>query len=144
MKMLLDAATLAAALQGRLPVAMQLARRRPAEVAVSRLALAQVEIGLRARPRAAALYQTRFEDFRDSLRVHDFGPAEAEQAVRLGAQLQLSGETLPAIALIDAATALAHHCCLVSAEPERFRWVAGLQCTSWLRPASPGSTLEST
>lgn len=132
MKVLLDAGTLAAMLRGRLGVVLQLARRRPVDVAVPVVARMQVEIGLQADPRAQARYSKLLREFVDSVQVIEFGEVEAEAAARIGSYLAASGETIGAIELMLAGTAVAHQRTLVAEAAAPYRAVPGLALESWL------------
>ena len=132
MKYLLDAGTLSAALSGRLPVVLRLAELGPGEVAISVFSRMQVEIGLRAKPRAQARYARLMRSLVQTLRVLEFGEAEAQQAATIGAYLQSSGESIGPMELMLAAQAMTHRYVLVAEDLAPYRMVTGLNVENWL------------
>lgn len=132
MKYLLDAGTLSAALRGRLPVVLKLAELGPGEVAMSVLSRMQVEIGLRSQPRAQARYARLLKTLSESVRVVDFGAAEAQQAATLGAYLESGGERIGPMELMLAAQAMTHRYTLVAEDLAPYRMVTGLNVENWL------------
>lgn len=140
MKYLLDAGTLSAALRGRLPVVLKLAELGPGEVAMSVLSRMQVEIGLRSQPRAQARYARLLKTLSETVRVVDFGAAEAQQAATLGAYLGLhsdaAGERIGPMELMLAAQAMTHRYTLVVDDVAPYRMVTGLNVENWLGKAA--------
>ncbi len=131
MKYLLDSDVLAAAIKGRLPVVLRLSELRPTDIAVSVVARLEAETALRLQPRAQARFGRLLKDFLASVTVLDFGPAETQQAVNLGAYLQAAGERLPALDLLQAATALNHQLILVTDRVSAFASVPNLDAERW-------------
>lgn len=131
MSFLLDSDVVAGAIKGRLPVVLRLAKLRPTEVAVSVLSRMEAESALRLQPRAQARYGRLLKEFLASVRVLDFGAAEAQQAVALNAYLQPIGEKLPALDLMLAATAMAHQLTLVTERGAVFAAVPNLDVERW-------------
>lgn len=136
MKYLLDAGTLSAALRGRLPVVLKLAGLGPGEVAMSVLSRMQVEIGLRSRPRAQARYARLLRSLAETVRVLEFGDAEAGQAATLGAYLESGGEHIGLMELMLAAQAMTHRYTLVVEDVTPYRIVNGLNVENWIGKSS--------
>jgi tRNA(fMet)-specific endonuclease VapC len=130
---LLDAATLAAAVKGRLPVVLALGQLKPGEVAVSVVSQVQAETGLRMQPRALARYGELMKNLLATVRVIEFGSTEAQKASQLAGYLAQQHESLSGFELILAATALAHGLTLITDEPQRYLSVPGLEVENWLR-----------
>lgn len=133
MKYLLDSNTAAAAIKGRLPVVLKLAALKPGEVALSVVSRVEAELALRLQPRALTLYGKLLREFLASVRVLDFGAAEAQQAVNVAAYLQPVGAALGGYDLLIAATALTHQLTLVTDRPQTFSAVPNLDVESWAR-----------
>lgn len=143
MAVLLDAATLAAAVKGRLPVILALGQLRPGEVATSVVSQVQAETGLRLEPRALVRYGKLMKDLLAAVRVIEFGPTEAQQASQLAGYLAQQNETLSGFELILAATALAHGLTLITDQPQRYLSVPGLNVDNWLRTTRPSASRAS-
>jgi tRNA(fMet)-specific endonuclease VapC len=133
MAVLLDAATLAAALKGRLPVILALGQLKPGDVAVSVVSQVQAETGLRLQPRALSRYGELMKNLLATVRVIEFGSVEAQKASQLAGYLAQQHESLSGFELILAATALAHGLTLITDEPQRYLSVPGLEVENWLR-----------
>ncbi len=133
MGVLLDASTLAAAIKGRLSVALELGRRKPGEINLSVVSQLQVEAGLRAEPRAMVRYGKLLKDFSGAVRLIEFGKSEAQQASQLAGYLAQQGESLTGFQLILAASALAHGLTLVTDDTRPYLSVPGLDVENWLR-----------
>ncbi|QHS09632.1 PIN domain-containing protein [Sinimarinibacterium sp. NLF-5-8] len=131
MKYLLDSDVLAGAIKGRLPVVLRLAQLKPTDIAVSVMARIEAETALRLQPRAQARFGRLLKDFLASVDVLDFGQAEAQQAVNLGAYLQAADEHLPTLALLQAATALSHQLILVTDRVSDYASVPNLDVERW-------------
>ena len=131
MKVLLDTATVIAAIQGRLPVVLRLALLKPAEVAVTAASRMEVEMALRLTPKANARFTRLLKEFLAVVKVLDFTEAEAAQAVQLAPYLPQGGEALKQSELLLAATALSHQLTLVTATPQRFAFIPGLDAERW-------------
>mgnify|MGYP003632334610 FL=1 len=140
MKYLLDAGTLAAALRGRLPVALKLAELGPGDVAISVLSRMQVEIGLCSSPRAQARHSRLFKELIQTVRTLEFGEAEAQQAATLGAYLQSGGESIGVMELMLAAQAMTNRYTLIAEDMRPYRMVTGLNVESWL--SKPAKTVQ--
>jgi tRNA(fMet)-specific endonuclease VapC len=131
MKVLLDTATVIAAIQGRLPVVLRLSRLKPGEVAVSATSRMEAEMALRLTPKTNARFARLLKDFFTAVRVLDFTEAEAAQAVQLAPYLPQGSEGLKQSELLLAATALSHQLTLVTASPQRFAFIPGLDAERW-------------
>ncbi|MFP5304271.1 MAG: PIN domain-containing protein [Gammaproteobacteria bacterium] len=131
MKYLLDSDVLAGAVRGRLPVVLKLGQLKPTDIAVSVLARMEAETALRLQPRAQARYGRLLKELLASVSVLDFGQAEAQQAVNLGAYLQAAGERLSTLDLLQAATALTHQLVLVTERSAAFADVPNLDVERW-------------
>lgn len=138
MGVLLDAATLAAAVKGRLPVVLALGQLKPGDVAVSVVSQVQAETGLRMQPRALARYGELMKAMLAAVRLIEFGGAEAQKASQIAGYLAQQQESLGGFELILAATALAHGLTLITDQPQRYLSVPGLEVENWLR-ATPSS-----
>ena len=143
MGVLLDAATLAAAVKGRLPVILELHQLRPGQVATSVVSQVQAETGLRLEPRALARYGKLMKDLLGAVRVIEFGAPEAQQASQLAGYLAQQHESLSGFELILAATALTHGLTLVTDQPQRYLSVPGLNVDNWLRTPRPAANQAS-
>lgn len=130
---LLDAGTVVAAVQGRLPVVLRLSRLKPGEVAVSAISRMQAEVALRRTPRAPARYSRLLREFFESVRVLDFRSEDADQVVNLAPYLPQDGSSPAGYELLLAATALSHRLTLVTDAPQRFAFVPGLEAESWAK-----------
>lgn len=131
MRYLLDSDILAAAVKGRLPVVLRLAQLKPTEIAVSTVARMEAETALRLQPRGQARYGKLLKEFLSAVNVLDFGAAETQQAVNLGAYMQAAGDKLAALDLLQAATALAHQLVLVTDRTQAFAAVPNLDVERW-------------
>ncbi len=133
MKYLLDAGTVVAAVQGRLPVVLRLSRLKPGEVAVSAVSRMQAEVALRRAPRANPRFTRLLREFFESVRVLDFRGEDAGQLVNLAPYLPQDGSGPAGYELLLAATALSHRLTLVTDRPQRFAFVPGLEAESWAK-----------
>ena len=129
MKYLLDAGTLAAALRGRLPVALKLAELGPGDVAISVLSRMQVEIGLCSSSRAQARHSRLF-----------MACAASINSITLGAYLQSGGESIGVMELMLAAQAMTNRYTLIAEDMRPYRMVTGLNVESWL--SKPAKTVQ--
>lgn len=134
-KYLLDSNIVAAAVKGRLPVAVRLSALKPGDIAVSVLGRMEVEMSLRSAARAQGKYAKLLKEFFAHVPVLAFGVAEAQQAATIGGYLQQAGERLEGYDLLVAATALTHRLTLVTDRAAAFAHVPGLDVENWLRPA---------
>lgn len=132
MKYLLDAATVVAAIQGRLPVVLRLSRLKPGEVAVSAVSKMQAEVALRRAPRANPRFSRLLREFFEAVRVLDFRSEDAAQISNLAPYLPQDGSGPGGYELLLAATALSHRLTLVTDTPQRFAFVPGLEAESWV------------
>jgi tRNA(fMet)-specific endonuclease VapC len=135
-KYVLDSNIVVAAIKGRLPVAVRLSSLKPGDVAVSVIARMEVEMGLRADARAQGKYGKLLREFFASVRVLEFGAAEAQQAATLGGYQRQNGEQMEGYNLLVAATALTHRLTLVTDDLAGFAGVPGLELENWLRPTA--------
>jgi len=142
MGVLLDAATLVAAVKGRLPVVLALAQLKPGDVCVSIVGQVQAETGLRLQPRAVARYGDLLKQLLATVRVIEFGSVEAQHASQLAGYLAQQQETLGGFELIQAATALAHGLTLVTEQPNRYLSVPGLDVDNWLRSSGAAASIN--
>ena len=133
MKYLLDAATVIAAIQGRLPVVLRLSRLKPGEVAVSAVSKMQAEVALRRAPRANPRYSRLLREFFEAVRVLDFRGEDAAQLSNLAPYLPQDSNGPSGYELLLAATALSHRLTLVTDSPQRFAFVPGLEAESWAK-----------
>lgn len=133
MKYLLDSNIVVAAIKGRLPVAVRLSSMRPGDVAVPVIAKMEAELALRGDTRAQTRYGKLLKEFFANVRVLDFGAAEAQHAVTVGAYQRQGGTRMDNYNLLVAATALAHQLVLVTDDTLAFADVPGLDVENWLR-----------
>ena len=131
MKVLLDTATVIAAIKGRLPVVLRLSQLKPAEVAVSAVSRMEAEMALRAAPKANARFARLLKEFFAAVKVLDFTEAEAAQAVSLAPYLPQGADALKSFELQLAATALRHQLTLITNTPQRFAFIPGLDAERW-------------
>ncbi|ULQ46450.1 PIN domain-containing protein [Flagellatimonas centrodinii] len=131
MSYLLDAETLIGAVKGRLPVVLRLGGLKPDDVAVSVISRVEVEAALRSQPRINSRHGKLLKELLAAVRVIDFDAGCAQQAGTLGAYLQQSGEPLPPLDLLVAATALAHQATLVTPRTAQFSRVPQLELEHW-------------
>ncbi|NLF86567.1 MAG: type II toxin-antitoxin system VapC family toxin [Lentisphaerae bacterium] len=102
----------------------------PAQVCVPSLVYA--ELLLAAELSADPPHNRRFVDqLVAPLRMLSFDPAAATVYASIRAHLQASGQLIGPNDLIIAATAVAHHALLVSANVREFRRVPGLRVEDW-------------
>jgi len=139
MGILLDADILVAAVKGRLPVILALGQLKPDDVAISVITQVQAETGLRLEPRALVRYGGLMKQLLSTVRIIEFGVAEAQQASQLAGYLAQQNEHLSGFELILAATALAHGLTLVTSEPQRYLSVPGIEVENWLRNTRPAA-----
>jgi len=130
-KVLLDTATVIAAIKGRLPVVLRLAQLKPAEVAVSAVSRMEAEMALRLAPKTNARFARLLKEFFASVKVLDFTEAEAVQAVNLAPYLPQGAEALKSFELQLIATALSHQLTLITDTPQRFAFIPGLDAERW-------------
>ena len=128
MKLLLDSSVIAGAVQGRLPVVLQLAQHKPGDVAVSVLGRMEAEGALRRDARLQARFGKLLKEFLAAVAVLDVNSAVAQQAANVGA---FGSERLSTTDLLTAATALAHQLTLVTDRPAVFADVANLDVAVW-------------
>lgn len=131
MQVLLDSATVIAAIKGRLPVVLRLAKLQPADVAVSVVSRMETEMALRAAAKTNVRFTRLLKEFFASVRVLDFTEAEAAQAVSLVPYLPQGTEALKSFELQLAATALSHQLTLITDSPQRFAFIPGLDVEKW-------------
>ena len=131
MKVLLDTATVIHAIKGRLPVVLQLAKLKPADVAVTATTRMEVEMALRAAPKTNARFARLLKEFFSAVKVLDFTAAAAAQAVNLTPYLPQGAEALKSFELQLLATALSHQLTLITDAPQRFAFIPGLDAESW-------------
>ena len=134
MKYLLDTNIIAAAVKGRLPVAVRLSALKPGQVAVSVIGRMEAETSLRGAASAQGKYGKLLREFLANVQVLDFGTAEATQAATVGGYLQQNGVRLEGYDLLVAATALTHQLTLVTDRGAAFAHVPGLDVENWLKP----------
>jgi len=131
LRFLLDSATVIAAVQGRLPVVLQLGRCKPQEVAVSVFsqieADAAVQRGARHEPRLTRL----LKEFLTAVKLLEFSAADAQAVLALSPYLPSGGERLTSTELYLAATALRHNLRLITATPERYAVLPGVKAEAW-------------
>ncbi len=131
MKVLLDTATVIAAIKGRLPVVLRLAQLKPAEVAVSIVSRMDAEMALRLAPKTNARFARLLKEFFAAVKVLDFTEADAAQAVNLAPYLPQGVDALKSFELQLAATALSHQLTLITDSPQRFALIPGLDAEKW-------------
>lgn len=129
---LLDAETLIAAIKGRLPVVLRLSALKPDEVGLSVISRVEVEAALRSQPRVNSRHGKLLKELLASIRILDFDAHCAQQAGTLGAYLHQSGEPLPPLDLLVAATALAHQATLITPRTALFARVPQLDVQHWI------------
>ena len=132
MKVLLDTATVIAAIQGRLPVVLRLSQLKPADVAVSVASRMEAEMALRAAPKTNARFARLLKEFFGAVKVLDFTEADALQAVNLVPYLPQGAEALKGFELQLVATALRHQLTLITGTPQRFAFIPGLDAERWV------------
>jgi tRNA(fMet)-specific endonuclease VapC len=131
MKVLLDTATVIAAIKGRLPVVLRLSQLKPSDVAVTAVTRMEVEMSLRAAPRTNARFARLLKEFLAVVKVLEFADAEAAQAVSMVPYLPQGAEALKSFELQLAATALSHQLTLITESPQRFAFIPGLDAERW-------------
>nr|WP_240954231.1 PIN domain-containing protein [Solimonas marina] len=129
---MLDADVVAAAVKGRLAVVLELQALKPGDVAVSVLSQVEAETALRLQPTAQARYGRLLKEFFAAVPCLEFGAAEAQQAVVIGAYLRAAGETLAPVDLWIAATAVARRLTLVTDRTSAFAPVPNLDVEKWV------------
>lgn len=132
-KVLLDAETVVAAIKGRLPVVMRLARLKPDDVAVSAVSRIEIEAALRSQPRRNNHHEPLLKSFFASVRQLDIDAVCAQQAATLGAYLHQAETPLAPFDLLVAATAVTHRRVLITPRTVVFLQVPQLDCENWLQ-----------
>lgn len=131
MKYLLDSNQIAAAVKGQLSVVLKLQAIKPGDVAVSVLSQVEAETALRLQPSAQARYGKLLKEFLGVVHRLDFGSAEAQQAVVIGAYLRAAGDAIAPLDLWLAATATANRLTLVTDRVSAFAAVPNLDVEKW-------------
>lgn len=126
----LDTNTVSYFLKGRGRVADRLLAESPAQVGLPSVVLYELVYGA-ARSEAPADLKARLELLLRTLRILQFGEAEARAAAGIRADLEAVGKPIGPVDVLIAATALAHSATLVTHNVREFRRVKGLRVEDW-------------
>lgn len=126
---LLDNDPVTFALRGHGKVAHEIARRRPSELCVSSITLAELRFG--ARRRRSRKIHSAIDAFVSAVQVAPFDDAAAEQFGTIGAALVDAGVLIGQMDTLIAAHALSLGAILVTNNTKHFSQVAGLSLENW-------------
>lgn len=128
-KYMLDTGTVSFALRGRGAVASRLLERRPSEICISSITLAELRFGAEAR-RSRKLQQL-IDTFIGSVTVIPFDQAAADRFAPVANALARRGEPIGTFDTLLAAHALSRGLTFVTNNLTHFRRVAGLKTANW-------------
>jgi tRNA(fMet)-specific endonuclease VapC len=126
---LLDTDTVSFALRGHGGVAHEIARRRPSELCVSAITLAELRFG--AHRRRSRKIHAAIDAFVSAVQVAPFDDAAAEKFGAIGAALADAGVPIGQMDTLIAAHALSLGAILVTNNTKHFSKVAGLSLENW-------------
>jgi tRNA(fMet)-specific endonuclease VapC len=126
---LLDTDTVSFALRGHGGVADEIARRRPSELCVSAITLAELRFG--AQRRRSRKIHAAIDAFFSAVQVAPFDEAAARQFGMVGAALADAGIPIGQMDTLIAAHALALGTVLVTSNTKHFSKVPGLRLENW-------------
>jgi tRNA(fMet)-specific endonuclease VapC len=126
---LLDTDTVSFALRGEGEVGARLRERRPSEVAVSSITVAELRYG--AHRKKSKRLHASIDAFTNAIEVLSFDEAAAVEFGRIGAALAERGAPIGEMDVLIAAHAVALKRTLVTNNVRHFARVAGLAIESW-------------
>jgi tRNA(fMet)-specific endonuclease VapC len=130
MRFLLDTDTVSFALCGQGGVAARIRERRPSDLALSSITLAELRFGAE-RKRSRKLHKL-IDTFASAVEVAVFDADAAGEFGRLGAILADRGTPIGELDVLIAAHAVALRCTLVSNNVRHFARVPGLALENWV------------
>ena len=130
MTFLLDTDTVSFALRGQGGVAARIRERRPSELSLSSITLAELRFGAE-RKRSRKLHAL-IDTFAAAVEVAPFDDLAAFEFGRLGALLADRGTPIGEMDVLIAAHAVALRCTLVSNNVRHFARVPGLALENWV------------
>lgn len=126
----LDTNTIIYFFKGLGGVAERLAATPPAEVVIPSVVHYELLVGLEKSQRPSHR-RAQLDALIDVIRLAPFGPAEAQAAARIRADLESRGTPIGPVDTLIAGTALAHRCTLVTRNLSEFGRVNGLALDDW-------------
>lgn len=127
---MLDTDTVSFALRGHGNVAAQLTRRRPSELCVSAIAVAELRYG--AERRRSSKIHRAIGGFLSGVQVMPFDEVAADRFGSVGAALATSGAPIGQMDTLIASHALALGATLVTNNAKHFSRVRGLKVENWV------------
>jgi predicted nucleic acid-binding protein len=131
LKFLLDTATVIAAVQGRLPVVLQLGRCKPQEVAVSVFSQIEAEASLQRGARLEPGFTRLLKELFAAVKLLEFSAADAQAVLTLSPYLPSGTARITSTELYLAATALRHNLLLITPTPERYALLPDVKAEAW-------------
>lgn len=126
---LLDTDSVSYALRGQGRVAEQLAHRKPSEVCISSITLAELEFGVRRR--SSKRLRRLVDAFIAGIDVRAFDEAAAVEFGKVATALRKKGTPIGQYDALIAAHAMSLRCTVVTGNLKHFRQVPGLKAESW-------------
>jgi tRNA(fMet)-specific endonuclease VapC len=129
---LLDTSTCVFALRGHAGTAGRLSAVPRADIAVSVMTVAELQVGVR-KSRVTEVLRIELDAFLAPIRILPFDAPAADHYVEARCALEAAGRPIGERDLIIAATALAHDLTVVTNNTREFRRVPGLRVEDWSR-----------
>jgi tRNA(fMet)-specific endonuclease VapC len=130
MRYLLDTDTVSYALRGKGDVAAKIKTRRPSELCMSAITLAELRFG--ADRKGSRKLHGLIDVFAGAIEVAPFDEGAATEFGRIGSLLAERGTPIGEFDILIAAHAVALRCTLVSNNTRHFSKVSGLSLENWL------------
>lgn len=130
MRYLLDTDSVSYALRGQGDVATRIKSRRPSELCVSAITLAELRFG--AERKTSKKLHSLIDVFTSAIEVAPFDEEAAVEFGRLGSILAERGTPIGEFDVLIAAHAVALRCTLVTNNTRHFSKVSGLSLENWL------------
>lgn len=127
---MLDTDAVSSALRGRGDVAAHLLDRRPSEICISSITLAELRFGADAK--ASRKLHGLIDTFVSSVGVLPFDRAAADRFGMVAVALAKRGEPIGTFDTLIAAHALSRGVTLITNNTRRFQRVSGLKIANWL------------
>ena len=127
---MLDTDTVSFALRGHGRVAARLLERRPSEICISSIALAELRFGAEAR-RSRKLHRL-INTFVEAVEVVSFDQPAADRFAAVAASLARRGEPIGTFDTLMAAHALSLGSTFVTNNTQHFERVVGLRTENWV------------
>jgi len=130
MKYLLDTDTVSFALRGQGEVAAQIRTRKPSELCISAITVAELRFG--ADRRGSRKLHGLIDAFAAAIEVVPFDELAATEFGRIGSVLAERGTPIGDFDVLIAAHAVALRCTLVTNNTRHFSRVSGLSVENWI------------